>query len=367
MDEYPAFALVAPFHNEARHLPSLIQTLRAQRRRNFRVVFVDNGSRDGSADVVRDCAEVASGRWALIDEPEIGKFYAVRTAVAYCVDRLGAQYVGTIDADVQFLDPHWSATVNAVLDGAAGSFGYVFGPYDYTPFESLPTFQSAYNAYSRVLRWLQERIGGFAHGANGVFAADILSRYFESAEATIMIDVRPSLLAVFEGREARFNPRQVVVSGRRMIVNRENFEDWCFRPSSYYRRKDLNNPTKLDLDAPRPVQDLADQDVPRFFSRRAIKLICRDLFPLVLMDRTGRFERAFETALGGLGADLAGLRARYGRRETIFGEALEGLIAELEDHDELRRPAKGLAAMMTGVYETTLCGRSITSSSPISI
>jgi glycosyltransferase involved in cell wall biosynthesis len=367
MDEYPVFALVAPFHNEARHLPALIRSLRAQRRRNFRVVFVDNGSRDGSADVIRDCREVASGRWVLIDEPTIGKFYAVRTAVAYCVDRLGARYVGTIDADVQFLDPRWSATVSAVLARAGRNFGYVFGPYDYTPFESLPTFQSAYAAYSTVLRWLQERIGWFAHGANGVFAADILSRYFETAEATIMIDVRPSLLAVFEGRETRFNPCQVVVSGRRMIVNRENFEDWCFRPSSYYRRKDLNNPTKLDLDSPRPVQDLADQDVPRFFRRRAIKLICRDLVPLVLMDRTGRFERALEMELGGLGAALAGLRARYGRRETIFGEALEGLIADLEDHDEVCHPANALAAMMTGVYESALCGPSITSSSPISI
>lgn len=45
--------LVVPMLNEARTLPDLLGALKAQTRRPDELVFVDAGSRDGSADLVR--------------------------------------------------------------------------------------------------------------------------------------------------------------------------------------------------------------------------------------------------------------------------------------------------------------------------
>lgn len=52
------FALVVPFHNEERHLSTLIESLRRQDHTDVPVVFVDNGSTDCSAALVRRCDEV---------------------------------------------------------------------------------------------------------------------------------------------------------------------------------------------------------------------------------------------------------------------------------------------------------------------
>src|SRR5437667_3189981 len=44
----PPLALVVPFHNEERYLPTLIASLRGQRGHGVPVVFIDNGSTDRS-------------------------------------------------------------------------------------------------------------------------------------------------------------------------------------------------------------------------------------------------------------------------------------------------------------------------------
>ncbi len=49
----PRITLVVPMLNEARTLPDLLSTLKAQTRRPDELIFVDAGSSDGSADLVR--------------------------------------------------------------------------------------------------------------------------------------------------------------------------------------------------------------------------------------------------------------------------------------------------------------------------
>jgi hypothetical protein len=114
---------------------------------------------------------------------------------------------------------------------------------------------------------------------------------------------------------------------------------------------------KLDMESPAAVQDLSEDEVWRFFDRRASKLICRDLAPLVLMDRTGRLERTLKAALGWVADDLEDLRLRYGREETIFGEGLERLVGTLERRSDTLRLTAAVAGMMFAVYQATVPSR----------
>ncbi len=51
----PIVSVVIPCRNEAAHLPRLLEALRAQEAPLHEVIVVDNGSLDGSAEVIRDC------------------------------------------------------------------------------------------------------------------------------------------------------------------------------------------------------------------------------------------------------------------------------------------------------------------------
>ena len=65
-------ALVVPFHNEVDRLSSVIRALRNQASHEVEIVFVDNGSTDGSVDLVRELEEVASsGVFEAISEQEV--------------------------------------------------------------------------------------------------------------------------------------------------------------------------------------------------------------------------------------------------------------------------------------------------------
>ena len=79
-------ALVVPFHNEEGGLPKVIEALRNQNTENISVVFVDNASTDGSRRLMYDCEEIRSGGWKLIREGRVGKFYAMETGTAFCVE-----------------------------------------------------------------------------------------------------------------------------------------------------------------------------------------------------------------------------------------------------------------------------------------
>ena len=88
------------------------------------------------------------------------------------------------------------------------------------------------------------------------------------------------------GRRAAFLPCEIRTSAR-IVVNAENFAAWCFYRRTFYAEKDINAPTKLDLNTPGAISDFTTDLVPSFFQRRAIKLACRDLIPLAICDRHG--------------------------------------------------------------------------------
>jgi glycosyltransferase involved in cell wall biosynthesis len=84
--------VVVPAYNEAQSIGSVVSALRAE---GYRVVVVDDGSQDGTADVAR-----AAGAIVLRHDLNLGQGGALQTGIAYSLES-GASYICTFDADGQ--------------------------------------------------------------------------------------------------------------------------------------------------------------------------------------------------------------------------------------------------------------------------
>jgi hypothetical protein len=340
-------ALVVPFHNEERHLPKLIASLRAQRRHGVPIVFVDNASRDGSRRLLDACEELRAGTWQCLDEPRVGKFHAMKAGTVFCAERFGARWVSFLDADAYCADADWLATCAGIVAAQGGDLGYVYAPFRYDGIEHLATFARAYAAYQSALIDLVTQVGWLANGQGFVAAADVLERYFARAQVTTEIDLRVSLLALHEGRRGHFHAGLIVSSPRRTLVHQANFTAWCFYEPDFYTRKDINAAAKLSLDGPALAGDLRPEDVGRFFARRALKLVARHLMPLVLFDRSSdpveRIGRLLDIELSP--AAFAALR-EHARPECLFGAGFEAMVGAIEAHPVGRELARRIERRM---------------------
>jgi len=326
--------LVVPFHNEQHHLPRLIESLRNQQAPHVPVVFVDNASADASRAVVERCDEVRRGAWLIIDEPRVGKFHAMRTAVTFCRERFAATHVGFVDADSYFADAQWLATCLDVLGRGRDALGYTYSPVCYFGCEHLVNFQAAYRAYHSVLVSLMEHVGWLANGQAFVCVADLLNTYFERAAVTTEMDLRLSLLALSQRRRAEWLPAVVMTSARRITVSPRSFDGWCFYDHAFYAEKDINAAAKVDLRAPGTAHDLEPEQIGRFFHRRAVKLAGRHLIPLLVFDRTSLFLERLGARYGAeIAAQIARAFRTLGRQDILAGPTqFEAMVSALEAH-----------------------------------
>jgi glycosyltransferase involved in cell wall biosynthesis len=353
-------ALVVPFHNEERCLPTLIASLRAQRGHNIPIVFIDNGSTDRSRSLLERCPEIASGTWLCSDEPRVGKFYAMQSGVTLVVERFGAQYVGFFDADSYCADADWLARSVRMVESGRHDLGYTYSPLRYTGFERLPVFARAYRAYEQVLVGLVERIGWLANGQGFVAAAATLQRYFDTAHVTTEIDLRVSLLALSQGRRACFNPSVIMTSARRIVVNSRNFAAWCFYDPTFYSAKDINAPVKLNLDTRAALHDLEPSMVGRFFARRAHKLVSRHLMPLAIFDTPTGAPARIGTVLGvEVTPQICAAFAPFAQTtDSLFTQRFEAMIEAIENHPVSAALAQRIENLMHAEYATREAGRS---------
>ncbi len=346
-------ALVVPFHNEERTLPSVFTALQAQTVQHIPIVFIDNASTDGSAALLRDCEEVKTGRWTCLEEKSIGKIKAMKTATAYCMERFDARYVCFLDSDSYPADSHWISKNLEIVESAGSRFGYTYNAFTYFGFDALPVFYEAYLAYEAILQILMERIAWLANGQGFSCSVETLMSYFEKAELTTEVDLRCSLLALYEGRSPHYNSVLLMSSGRRTVVNNQNFAAWCFYKREFYTKKDINAKKKLNLNLNEQIRDLLPAEVPRFFARRAIKITSRHLMPLAIFGDS-LIHQKIKTLLG---IDVSHeIRSSFGhaRRDVdlLRTERFDTLIKAIECNPVCLAVAKRIEDMMQEKYKT---------------
>jgi glycosyltransferase involved in cell wall biosynthesis len=107
-------AVVVPVFNEAAGIRPTLEALRAQQDDDFDVVFVDNGSTDDSARVIREfAAEHGLTRWRVIPESQKGTGAAADTGMRAAI-AARATLLARTDADC-IPRADWTAAVRRAL------------------------------------------------------------------------------------------------------------------------------------------------------------------------------------------------------------------------------------------------------------
>ncbi|QIK83946.1 glycosyltransferase [Sanguibacter sp. HDW7] len=106
--------VVVPARDEAAGIAATLDALRAQHDTDFDLVVVDNGSSDGTGDVVREYAAWhGMHRWRVVVEVQKGTGAAADTGMRAAADA-GAALLARTDADC-LPDPGWTAAVRRAL------------------------------------------------------------------------------------------------------------------------------------------------------------------------------------------------------------------------------------------------------------
>jgi len=126
-DPCPSLWVVVPLRNEASGITPTLAALAAQRDRDFTLVLVDNGSTDGSADVIRRALAMSPIlRWRLIDEPQKGTGAAADTGFRFAIAS-DATHIARTDADC-LPDPGWITAIRAGFASGAEMIAGKIGP-----------------------------------------------------------------------------------------------------------------------------------------------------------------------------------------------------------------------------------------------
>jgi glycosyltransferase involved in cell wall biosynthesis len=111
--DVPQVAAIIPAYNEARWIGAVLEVLRGVSLLS-EIIVVDDGSTDGTAEVVRRAATADPRLRLLQHEKNLGKGQAIFTA--YAATR--APYLLLLDADLQGLTPsHVEALIRPLLEG----------------------------------------------------------------------------------------------------------------------------------------------------------------------------------------------------------------------------------------------------------
>ena len=92
MTDHPSVSVVVPCYNVAGYLPETLDSLLAQTLTNLEIICVNDGSTDGTKDVILEYAS-RDGRIILVDRPNGGYGCAMNAGMAEARGR----YVGIVE------------------------------------------------------------------------------------------------------------------------------------------------------------------------------------------------------------------------------------------------------------------------------
>jgi dolichyl-phosphate beta-glucosyltransferase len=224
----PTVAIVIPAYNEERRLPATLQTLRAfadTENRIAEIIVADDGSRDGTAAVVREVAR-SDSRVRLVSYcPNAGKGYAVRRGVLEAT----ADQILLSDADlstpIEEMGKLWRALERA--DVAIGSRALDPSLVKVRQGRLRRRMGQTFNA---LMRWItglpyQDTQCGFKllphRIAREVFAEAVVDRFAWDVEMLMLIHLRRYSVAEvpvlwFNSRDSRVN---ILRDSLRMLID----------------------------------------------------------------------------------------------------------------------------------------------------
>lgn len=113
MDRSQRLAVVVPVFNEAAGIRPTLEALASQNDSDFEAFFVDNGSTDDSAQVIREFAAERGLVWHIVPEPQKGTGAAADTGMRAAIAS-GATLLARTDADC-IPRADWTAAIRQSL------------------------------------------------------------------------------------------------------------------------------------------------------------------------------------------------------------------------------------------------------------
>jgi dolichol-phosphate hexosyltransferase len=134
--------VLVPFRNEARTLPELVTRLsKLSENIEFACVFVDDGSTDGSRQLLIDSLFQSKLKYELMSKPNGGKSSAIREGLKV----ISTSHVVILDADLELEPEEISKLWNVVIKGKSD---YIFG---YRQFLAQSAFTYRYTIGNRLI------------------------------------------------------------------------------------------------------------------------------------------------------------------------------------------------------------------------
>jgi len=179
-----SWSVILPYYNELDYLPDSLASIIAQEYRPFRLILVDNGSTDGSAELCRKMCDGHEGVDILhLYEARPGKIHALEQAIAAA----NTTFVATCDADTYY-PPHYLQLCNTL---------FATGSADTVAVIAVHTAADPYNLFARLLRQTrvftsrildrQAHMGGFGQSFRTA-ALKKVGGYSESLWPYILLD-----------------------------------------------------------------------------------------------------------------------------------------------------------------------------------
>lgn len=304
--------LVVCAYNEEERLPELVESLRSQKNKDFRVLFVNNASTDLTEKLISELKEVKKGKWLMINEAKKGLIFAKKAGVAYVKDVMKTKYVGFLDADSYPEDAYWSTSIASAMKSCSGcEIGYIYGPLAYyfdfpDDASDMSNFISAVNSYEQVLfREIMQDVGWMLMGPHAIISteliASVLSVELKDSQDNVFgipeQDLRMSMDILSRGYEILYHPKGVKFDGRRVVASQDRILNWG---NNYlaFRYGNKRNLTGKTYEEDNKLRDLTYGEAQYIVRGRARKVVTRNLVPIIAADKLGSVKERAKAKFG---------------------------------------------------------------------